>query len=174
MRRQPNNQTIIFHMKKHVLPILLISLLLGSCGKRVLLDETRTFANDTWFRFQPEKYELTPTSTEECYNFIVTVTIDTSRYHDTGLPIIMELDNANHEKRTLFGTIVLRNHNGNWMGSFDNYGNLIVQHTLRQYLFFSSATTHAVSLGQRTNKYEIHGIRSLNLKVERAKLEYPE
>ena len=159
---------------KFLFAALFGSLILTSCGKSVLLDETRTFDNDTWLRFQPEMYELTPTSTEDCYNLILTVTIDTSRYHETGLPIIMELDNANHEKRTLFGTVVIRNHNGNWMGSFDDNGNLVVQQAIRQYLFFSSTATHTLSLGQRTSKYEIHGIRSLNLKVEKAKLEYPE
>ena len=158
----------------HLFSILLVSLTLFSCGKKVLLDDTRTFTNDTWMRFQPEQFELTPASTDDCYNFIVTVTIDTSRYHENGLPIIMELDNANHEKRTLFSTLLLRNHNGNWMGNFDEHGNLVLTQAVRQYLFFSSTATHTLSLGQRTSKYEIHGIRSLNLKVEKAKLEYPE
>ena len=159
---------------ERLLSIVFATLILCSCGKKVLLDDTRTFANDTWLRFQPEQFEVTPASTDDCYNFIVTITIDTSRFHETGLPIIMELDNANHEKRTLFSTLVLRNHNGSWMGHFDDHGNLIVTQTVRQYLFFSSTATHSLSLGQRTSKYEIHGIRSLNLKIEKAKLEYPE
>ena len=159
---------------KHLLPILLVTLMLCSCGKNVLLDDTRTFADNTWMRFQPEQFELTPRSTDDCYNIILTITIDTSRYHASGLPIIMELDNSNHEKRTLFSTLVIRNHDGSWMGTFDNQGNLVVTQMVRQYLFFSSAVTHSLSLGQRTNKYEINGIRNLNLKVEKAKLEYPE
>jgi hypothetical protein len=159
---------------KRLLSIVFATLILCSCGKKVLLDDTRTFANDTWLRFQPEQYEVTPASTDDCYNFILTITIDTSRFHENGLPIIMELDNANHEKRTLFSTLVLRNHNGSWMGKFDDHGNLVVTQTVRQYLFFSSNATHSLSLGQRTSKYEIHGIRSLNLKIEKAKIEYPE
>ena len=161
-------------IKKTLFPILLACILLGACGKKVILDEDRTFVNDTWMRFQPEQFELTPRSTDDCYNIILTLTIDTSRYHASGLPIIMELDNSNHEKRTLFSTLVIRNHDGSWMGTFDNQGNLVVTQMVRQYLFFSSAVTHSLSLGQRTNKYEINGIRNLNLKVEKAKLEYPE
>lgn len=162
-------------MKKlRLFSLLLGVMLLCSCGKKVLLDDTRTFANDTWLRFQPEQFELTPSSTDDCYNFILTVTIDTSRFHETGLPIIMELDNANHEKRTLFSTLVLRNHNGSWMGNFDEQGYLVLTQSVRQYFFFSSTATHSLSLGQRTSKYEIHGIRSINLKIEKAKLEYPE
>lgn len=161
-------------MKRHLLPILLVSLLLGSCGKKVLLDDTRTFDRDTWMRFQPEKFEVTPQNTDDCYNLILTITIDTSHFHETGLPIIIELDNTNNEKRTLFSTIVLRNYNGNWMGSFDEQGNLVVTQVVREYLFFSTANTHTITLGQRTNKYEIHGIRSINFKIEKAKLVYPE
>ena len=29
-------------------------LALTSCGPKILLDETRTFQNDTWMRFTPE------------------------------------------------------------------------------------------------------------------------
>jgi len=45
---------------------------------------------------------------------------------------------------------------------------------VRQYFFFSTASSHTITLGQRTNKYEIHGIRNLNFRIEKAKLEYPE
>ena len=161
-------------MKKHILPILLVSLLLGSCGKKVLLDETRTFDNDTWLRFQPEHFEVTPDNTDDCYNFILTVTIDTTRFRESGLPVMIEIDNSNHESRTLFSTLVLRNHNGNWMGEFDEDGHLVITQAVRQYFFFNTPTTHSINLGQRTNKYEIRGIHSIHFKVEKAKLEYPE
>ena len=157
-----------------VLSILLATTLLCSCGNNVLLDDTRTFNNDTWLRFEPEQFEVTPKSTDDCYNFLLTLTIDTNRYHETGLPVMLEIDNSNHEKRTLFSTLVLRNHNGNWMGTFDEQGNLIITQAVRQYFFFSSTSPHTINVGQRTSKYEIHGIRSLNFKVEKAKLEYPE
>ena len=160
-------------MKKVILSLLILTTLC-SCGKKVILDEDRTFANDTWLRFQPEQFEVTPSSTDDCYNFLVTLTIDTNRYLESGLPLILELENAAHEKRTLFSTVVLRNHDGHWMGTFDENGSLVVTKMVRQYFFFSTASSHTITLGQRTNKYEIHGIRNLNFRIEKAKLEYPE
>ncbi|MBR3413841.1 MAG: hypothetical protein IKG81_14265 [Bacteroidales bacterium] len=159
---------------RYILLSLIVLASLCSCGKKVILDEDRTFANDTWLRFQPEQFSVTPGSPDDCYNFLLTLTIDTARFHESGLPIMMEIESPEHEKRTLFSTILLRNHEGHWLGSFDEHGNIIVTQPIRQYFFFSTASTHSISLGQRTNKYEIKGIRSLNLKVEKAKLEYPE
>ncbi|MBQ6069356.1 MAG: hypothetical protein IJK84_07635 [Bacteroidales bacterium] len=162
-------------MKKLTFTLLLIgAIAFCSCGDKVLLDETRTFDRETWLRFQPEQYELTPQSTDDCYNFIITATIDTSRFREAGLPIMLEIDNSNHENRTLFATLLLRNHNGNWMGTVDENGNLVVTQMVRQFFFFSSTTPHTIKLGQRTSKYEIHGIRSINFKVEKAKVVYPE
>ena len=164
-------------MKKTLFQLSLITLslmVLTSCGNKVLLDDTRTFDNNTWLRFQPEHFEVTPHNTDDCYNFILTVTVDTSRYHETGLPIMMEIDNSNHENRTLFSTLLLRNHNGNWMGTFDEQGLLTISQTVRQYFFFNTSSTHSINVGQCTSKYEIHGIQSLNFKIEKAKLEYPE
>ena len=159
---------------RHILLSLIVLSTLCSCGKKIILDEDRTFANDTWLRFQPEQFTVTPGSPDDCYNFLLTLTIDTARFHESGLPVMMEIASPDHEKRTLFSTILLRNYEGHWLGSFDEQGNITVTQAIRQYFFFNTATPHSISLGQRTNKYEIHGIRSLNLKVEKAKLEYPE
>lgn len=164
-------------MKKHrltpIAALLLASMTFISCGKKVILDETRTFSNDTWMRFQPEHFDVTPASTDDCYNFLVTVTLDTARYRENGLPVMMELESPDHERRTLFSTILLRNDRGSWMGEFGDDGLLTVTKMVRQYYFFSSTATHSLNLGQRTSKYEIHGIRSLNLHIERAKLDIP-
>lgn len=165
-------------MKNHrfaiLAALLLTSLTIVSCGKKVILDETRTFSNNTWLRFQPEHFDVTPASTDDCYNFLVTVAIDTARYRENGLPVMMELESPDHERRTLFSTILLRNNDGNWMGEFGDDGLLTVTKMVRQYYFFSSAETHSLNLSQRTSKYEIHGIRSINLHIERAKLDLPE
>lgn len=148
--------------------------LLCSCGNKTLLDDTRTFANDTWMRFTPEHFDIHATSTDDCYNFNVTLTIDTARYRETALPIMIEMQSPEHEKRTLFSTILFRNHEGSWLGSFDDNGLLTVTQTVRQFYFFNTTGTHSLDLSQRTHRYEIHGIKSLNLNITKAKLEYPE
>ena len=63
---------------RHLTLIALVaSVLLCSCGNKTLLDETRTFTNDTWMRFTPEHFDIQATNTDDCYNFSVTLTIDT-------------------------------------------------------------------------------------------------
>lgn len=159
---------------RHIIISLIVFATLCSCSQKVILDENRTFNNDTWQRFQPEKFSVTPASTDDCYNFLVTVTIDTNRFHEAGLPIIMEIENADHEKRTLFSTLLLRNHEGHWLGAFDDNGTITITQMVRQFFFFNNTTPHSISLGQRTNKYEIYGISNLHFKIEKSKLEYPD
>ena len=85
----------------------LFILALSSCGPKTLLDETRTFQNDTWMRFTPEHYDIEAPNSEDCYNFTVSVTVDTSRYHQPSIPIMLEMESPNTEKRTLFSTLIL-------------------------------------------------------------------
>lgn len=153
---------------------VLVCLALGACGKSLLLDETRTFQNDTWMRFTPEHFDVECPSTDDCYNFTVSITVDTSRYHQPAIPIMLEMESPSHEKRTLFSTLVLRNMEGAWQGHWNDDGTLTVSQNVRQFYFFNVEGTHSVNLSQRTNKYEIHGIKALHFKIEKSKLEYPE
>ena len=174
----PNNP-FVHNMKKTPFTLAaavcaLFILSLTSCGPKTLLDETRTFQNDTWMRFTPEHYDIEAPNSEDCYNFTVSVTVDTSRYHEPSIPIMLEMESPNTEKRTLFSTLILRNVDDNWVGHFNDDGTMTVTQTVRQFYFFNTPGHHSVNLSQRTNKYEIHGIKALHFKVEEAKLEYPE
>ena len=163
---------------KHILHTILLaavaSLFLSSCSDKPLLDETRTFANDTWLRFSSEQFSVTSTNTDDCYNFTVTLLIDTARYRATSLPLMLEMQSPDRENRTLFTTLILRNHEGRWMGTFTDDGLLSITHPVRQYYFFNTTGTYTVNLSQRTHYYEIHGIKSLHFLITKAKLEYPE
>ena len=153
---------------------LLCTALLCSCANKTLLDETRTFQNDTWMRFQPEKFQVEAPNTEDCYNFVLSVTVDTMRYRQPSVPVTIEIESPSTEKRTLFSTLVLRNQDGKWLAHANPDGTMSATQTVRQFYFFNTTGTHTVTIGQRTNKYEIHGIKSLHLNVTKAKLEYPE
>lgn len=159
---------------KRILSIALFAFLLCACGNKTLLDENRTFANDTWMRFTPEHFDVPVSNTEDCYNFNVTLVIDTAVYHETALPIMMEIESPDNEKRTLFSTILLRNHEGSWLGHFGDDGLFTITQTVRQFYFFNTTGTHTVNLSQRTHRYEIRGIKSLHFSIVKAKLEYPE
>lgn len=161
-------------MKRYILPILLSLLLFCSCGKKVILDQDRTFANATWMRFEPESFQVDAPNTEDCYNIYFTAHIDTALFHEKGLPLILEMVGPDGEKRSLFPSVVLRNHEGTWMGEIDNQGILTVSQMVRQFYFFNSKGTHTINLSQRTSKYQIEGIRDINLRVEKVKIELPE
>lgn len=159
--------------KLFILPILAL-MLFCSCSKNTLFEEERTFANSTWFRLQPEHFTVNANNTDDCYNFLFSIAIDTALYSETSLPIMMEIESPDHEKRTLFSTIMLRNKDGQCLGEFDSEGHLCVTQTVRQFYFFNTKGDHSVNISQRTTKYEIHGIHSIKLKLEKVKLEYPE
>lgn len=158
---------------KRILPAILLMLLFCSCGQKVILDQDRTFANATWMRFEPENFEVNATNTDDCYNFYITAHIDTALFRDNGLPLMLEMVSPDGETRTIFPSLVLRNHEGNWLGEF-NDGVLTVQQMVRQFYFFNSVGTHTIHLSQRTSKYQIEGIRDINFRIEKAKIEYPE
>ena len=87
---------------------------------------------------------------------------------------MLEMQSPDRENRTLFTTLILRNHEGRWMGTFTDDGLLSITHPVRQYYFFNTTGTYTVNLSQRTHYYEIHGIKSLHFLITKAKLEYPE
>lgn len=159
---------------KKILPILFAVLLLSSCGKKVILNETRTFDRNTWMRFQPETFQVEANTTEDCFNIYATVEIDTSLFKENGLPLMIEIKSPQGDSRTLFNTVLLRDHQGNWMGNFNDYGVITVSQMIRQFYFFNALGTHTFNLSQRTNKYEIQGINGITLKIEKTKIEYPE
>jgi gliding motility-associated lipoprotein GldH len=160
---------------KHLFPLLLTAILFCSCGQKVLLDEESTFVNNKWMRFdEPVQFSFNNDNTEDFYNFIFSVSIDTNRYHQNGLPITVELCSPNGEVRTMFSDIVLRNYQGNWLGEFDEHGILHVSQQIRQYYAFNAVGEYSIKLSQRTNKYEIEGINGIHLKIEEAIIDYPE
>lgn len=158
---------------KKILLFTFAALLFASCGNKVILDQTSQFKDDTWLRFQPENYAFNVKNIDDCYNFTVTVDVDTSRFHEAGLPLMLEIKSPEGETRTIFNTLLLRNHEGTLMGEFVD-GYLHVHQVVRQFYFFNIPGDYTVALSQRTNKYEIYGIHNASIRIEKAKLEYPE
>ena len=162
-------------MKKNTILLLMLgAMALCSCGQKTLLDETRTFANDTWLRFNPESYRVEAPNTEDCFNFTVSLTVDTARYREAAVPITMEIESPQGEKRTLFSTMIFRNAEGKTVAQSNPDGTLTATQNVRQFYFFNTTGQHKITLGQRTNKYEIRGIKALHFTIQEAKLEYPE
>ncbi|MCQ2295196.1 MAG: hypothetical protein MJZ67_06035 [Bacteroidales bacterium] len=158
---------------KHLLSLLLPLLLLCSCNRGVLFEAHTDLPGDTWLRFEPLQYTINATSYEDCYNFTISADIDTAQFHEAGLPIMMTITSPDGETRTHFSSLLLRNHEGNWLGEFHD-GYLHINQLVRQFYFFNTKGDHTLSLSQRTNKYEIRGVHHIHVLVERVKVDLPE
>lgn len=160
-------------MSHRILLAAALLLLFASCGSKTIYDDSHTFAGDIWKRFEPEQFEADIKNVDDCYDIYVTVTVDTALFRENALPLTMKLSNDNRETRTLFGTVILRNREGTWMGQFDNQGRLTCRHKLRDYFFFNSAGRQDIQISQRTSKYEIRGVKRLGLSIIKAEVELP-
>ena len=77
---------------KRFLPLLLVSLILASCNK-IVYNDTRSFNNSTWMRFEPETFEFSVKNIEKCYNIVATVKIDTTLYKGFDFPLVVDMQN---------------------------------------------------------------------------------
>ena len=160
-------------MRQILLPLLIGTLLLfASCNKKVLIDDTHTFANDTWNRFTPEVYNVDADNLDDCYNFFFTVEIDTIRYEGKQLPIMVNIFSPAGEQRQISYTLLLKDKDGHWTGEWHD-GRLSHTRCIRQYFFFNTTGGFRFEITQTTPRYDLHGIHSAQLRIEQAKLEYP-
>lgn len=162
-------------MKKlqHALLIVLAAITMASCGNDVIYNETRTFDNETWLRQQPETFDFEVSNIEDCYNIYVTFRLDTADLRGNDLPLINNLYTEEGERRMWYGSIHLRNADGTWLHKLE--GKYVVgEQKIREYFFFNAKGMHTLEIGQGTSRYEIHGVGSFGVRIEKAKLVYPE
>lgn len=160
-------------MIRRILPIFLLLLLLTSCKNSLVYEDQRTFDNADWQFFAPEKFEVPIRNIDDCYNIYAAVAIDTNQMKMSTLPLFVDLYSENGERRSFNSYIRLKNEKGQWAGKFED-GQLLCENRIREYFFFNTTGTHTLEISQYTHKYSLPGIHSLTLKVEKAKLEYPD
>lgn len=158
---------------KKTFPLILLALLLGACQNKSILDETRTFANSNWQRFEPETFEANINNIDDCYDLYVDAVIDTATYRDKTLPIIMSIFAPNGERRTIVGTIQVVNKNGTFMGTVDG-GQVTCTQKIRDYLYFNNAGSHKFEISQRTSHYDLRGVRSMTFRIVKSDLKLPD
>ena len=161
-------------MMKKTLPILLLlSLLtLASCGKKVLVDDERTFDSDVWNRFTPQVYEIDVRNIQDFYNIDLTVSIDTQTYRYDVVPVTVNLYSPNSERRMFYAEVPLKL-NGRWRGEVVD-GRRTVSNHIRTYFSFNAKGTHRMEVGQATSQYDLEGIHSLQLNIYKVALDYPD
>ena len=162
-------------MKRYfVLPILIavVCMMCTSC-KKTLTDETHNLPNATWARFEAQKFQFNVKNIDNCYHIVLTVNIDTTTYKENTLPLVVNMTSEGGETRMFYSNIKLRDKKGKRYG--DVVGNYqTASARLRSYMYFNNKGQQNIAIKQGTSKYELPGITSVNLRVEKAKLELPE
>jgi gliding motility-associated lipoprotein GldH len=157
---------------KKLLYFSLAALLFAACGNSILYDEERTFNNNVWNGFTPEVYTLDINNIEDYYNIDITVAVDTARYRYNSLPMTVNLYSPNDERRMFYADVALAE-NGRPKGEvIDGYR--VVTGRIRSYFSFNSRGEHRMELGQATSQYDLEGIHSIRLTIEKAPMELPE
>lgn len=144
--------------------LMLVALTISSCGKRTLIDETHSFANDTWKRFEPEVFEFDVKNIDVPYVVTLTLSYDTTLVTDAALPLVVEFFADSNARHTLFPSIMLTDRSGHRKGStVERYCTVV--DTIDNCRFFNEVGTFTYRVKQRTSKYEIGGIATLGMKV---------
>jgi gliding motility-associated lipoprotein GldH len=151
---------------KKILLFLTASLLLVSCSKRVLLDETHDFANNIWLRFEPEVFKVDVKNIDDPYLVTMTLSYDTSLFDYETLPLSVEFFVDSNARHTFFPSIRLVNSDGVRRGTvIGQY--CTVSDTLDRCRLYNEADQYTYRIKQRTSKYEIDGISGVGLKIEK-------
>lgn len=159
---------------KHCLIGLLFSVFFVSCQSDILVKEQRFFNNNTWTRFEMEKFQIDVNNVDDCYDIYLNLAIDTAFMREDVIPLSFSLNAPNGERR-MFRTLVnIKNKNGLLLGEKGDDGYIYFEHKARDYFFFNNKGVYNVEVGQATNRYELRGVKSLELVVEKAELVYPE
>lgn len=152
------------------------SFLLLSCGgKATLVDDTRTFANETWNRFSPEVFEIAVGNPDDYYRIDFEVVVDSAQMRDTQLPLTVNIYSPNGERR-MFYTYVKMVENGRWKGTVtpgrDRDGLRTLTQNIRPFFTFNNKGDYRMEIVQGTSQYDLEGVRSFRLLIERTEVDY--
>lgn len=157
---------------KKLLYFAFAALLFAACGNKTLYDEERTFSNNVWNTFTPETYNIDVSNIEDYYNIDITVAVDTARYRYNNLPLTVNLYSPNNERRMFYANVALTENDRPKGEMIDGYR--VVTGRIRSYFSFNSRGEHRMEIGQATSQYDLEGIHSIRLAIEKAPMELPE
>ncbi len=147
-----------------------------SCDSNpTLVDENREFANATWNRFSPETYEIDVKNIDDYYRIDFEIVVDSALMRNVQLPLTVNLYSPNGERRMFYAYIKLVE-NGRWKGQCtpgrDRNGIRTFTQNIRPFFTFNTQGTYRMEIGQATSQYDLEGIRSFRLLVQRTEIDF--
>lgn len=155
-------------MNRKLLPLIALCLFVASCGSRTVLDETKPFSNNCWKRFEPVEFTIPKVDPNEAYRISLTLRYDTTRLTGKILPLLVVFYADSNERHTITPDFELCDQQGKRHGqTVGQY--CTVSDTIDYYRRFSHAEPYTYKIKQRTSKYELYGVASLQMKAEKLK-----
>ena len=164
-------------MRLYLLSFLfLLSLIATSCGgKNILIDETREFDHAVWQRFSPESFDIKVDNADDYYRIDFEVVVDSALMRNPQLPLTVNFYSPDGERRMFYAYINLTE-NGRWKGQMlkgrPKEGIRVIRQTIKPFFTFNSAGTYRMDIGQATSQYDLDGVYSLRLDIERTEIDY--
>lgn len=156
---------------KKVVFILLACLVCVSCTKFSYRDD-RTVPNGVWNSFEPQKFEFEWKKPDMCVDLSLTAAFDTSLYREKEFPVIVKLKSPEGESRQFRTEISIVDRDGVMHGKANEAGQIVCHQVIRPHMFFNSKGKHSIEITQGTSKYDLVGVKTIGIAIERSNLEY--
>ncbi len=151
---------------RKILIMIAAAMVFAACGKKVIVDQTVGLENDCWLRFEPAKFSVPIKNIDKSYAISITMRYDTSRFAGNELPLLVDFFADSNEMHNFTPTLRLKNADGTRRGQ--TIGALCsVTDTIDRLRSYNKAGDYTYRIKQRTSKYEIYGISSVTLHVEK-------
>lgn len=158
--------------RKILYPLLLTAAaLFAGCNNKVVIDDERTFANDVWNRFTPEVFDIDIDNTDNYYNIDFSVSIDTAHFRYSSMPFTVNIYSPTGERRMFYTTIYFKD-KGRWNGEPAADGYYVFSNRIRSYFSFNSRGTNKIEVAQATSQYDLEGVHSLGVYIEKTSVDY--
>ena len=158
-------------MKKILTTIAIaITCIMSACSDKVVFEEKHNFPNSTWMRIDPENFEETIKNIADCYDTYFSLTVDTNVIRINNLPLVINIEDSEGSLRVFMSDIIFQNKKGESMGK--TIGSF-VEYTAkaREYFYFNSKGIHKFSIKNSTQFYELKGIASIGMKIEKSNMD---
>ena len=96
--------------------------------------------------------------------------VDTNIIRISNLPLVINIEDAEGSRRVFMSDIIFQNKKGESMGK--TVGSFVEYTTkAREYFYFNSKGIHKFSIKNSTQFYELKGISSIGLKIEKSNMD---